>query len=282
MTQSTRQRAPPCTGRSPFPRPCGRRGSPRAEIEALEAAGVIASVAWENKRVYGEADCRIMKLARRRAEAGLPFAQSLKSFAVYMRSLQSAVEADIEAIISGAILPESPAAGEIVHMIRVSDETLDEFVSLKRYELNRAVGSRRIEDIGRFSAALRAYLTAVQAALTRMGGSEQAELSGRALQSGKIPGNGNAAEALRQYAAVIHLSGEGLAESIAACSKANHFFGVLEIGAAATPENLLLHALLIGWLRLAPGVLLCGRSAEAADAGFAQAAAAYGAAGGRF
>ena len=38
-------------------------------------------------------------------------------------------------------------------MIRVSDETLDSFIALRRKALNREYGSRRLEDMGRFEQA---------------------------------------------------------------------------------------------------------------------------------
>ena len=99
-------------------------GLSRNQIESLEKAGLVTSVLWENKRVYRKSDCRIMILVKRREDVGIPFSQTLASFRVYQQNLSDAVKADVDGIISEAIMPESPSTSEIVHMIRVSDQTL--------------------------------------------------------------------------------------------------------------------------------------------------------------
>ena len=257
-------------------------GLTRAQIEALTAAGIVAPAVWENKKVYRETDCRIMRLVKRREQAGLPFAQTLKSFIAYEKGLGSAALADVDAMISGAIVPESPSTGEIVRMIRVSDETLDEFVSLRRYELNRIFGSRHIDDISRFSIQLKGYLAVVCDALSAAGAPALKRLCHCALEEAALAGEGAAVQALKEYANMIGLSKEGLAQSIAVCSKANHFFDALQPGAEAHPENLLLHALRTGWLFLAPDVLLCNQHIDKAIGDFEKLAQAYGPAGQTF
>jgi len=251
-------------------------GITRAQIEALEAAGVIAPVVWENKKVYRETDCRIMRLVKRREQAGLPFGQTLKAFAAYERGLSGAEMADVDAIISDAIVPEGPSTGEIVQMIRVSDETLDEFVSLRRYELNRIFGSRHIDDIGRLSAQLKAYLKVVCDALAVFNAPALCSLCSSALKGQNMEGDGAVAEALREYAAVIGLTKEGLAQSISVCNKANHFFDSLRPGLSEHPEHLLLHALRTGWYFLAPDVLLCHKHIDKAIKEFEKFAQEYG------
>jgi DNA-binding transcriptional MerR regulator len=251
-------------------------GLSRAQIEALEAAGLIASVQMENKRVYRQTDCRIMHLVKRRAQAGLPFAQTLKAFAAYEQALSSAVLADVDAVISDAIVPAGPSTGEIVRMIRVSDETLDDFVTLRRYELNRLFGSRHIDDIGRFSYQLKSYLSVVSGSLGFPGAVQLCSLCAAALSNAGCPDTGTASDALKEYVSVIGLTGQGLAESIAVCSKANHFFDSLRPGTAMRAENLLLHALRVGWFFLAPDVLLCNKKIDNAADAFEEFAKAYG------
>lgn len=60
-------------------------------------------------------------------------------------------------------------------MIRVSDETLDGFIALRRKALNREYGSRRLEDLGRFEAALARALPRMEGALRAMGRERDAE-----------------------------------------------------------------------------------------------------------
>ena len=250
-------------------------GLARNQIETLEKAGLVTSVLWENKRVYRESDCRIMMLVKHREEAGIPFSQTLESFCVYLQNLSNAVKADVDAIISEAIVPESPSTSEIVHMIRVSDQTLDEFVSLKRYELNRIFGSQHIDEIGIFSGQLKSFLSAVRNALSFPDGQALQALCDAILRSGSCKGSGTACEALRAYGTIIHLAKEGLAESITACNRANHFFDALHPGTAMQPDTLLLHALRLGWFTLAPDVLRCRPRLNAAVAEFQKFAHNY-------
>ena len=251
-------------------------GLSRSQIEALEKAGLVTSVLWENKRVYRESDCRIMILVKHREDAGIPFSQTLASFRVYQQNLSDAVKADVNAIISEAIVPESPSTSEIVHMIRVSDQTLDEFVSLKRYELNRIFGSQHIDEISIFSDRLKTFLSAVRNALSFPDGQALQALCDSVLRSGSYQENSTVSEALREYGAIIRLSEEGLAESITACNKANHFFDSLHPGTAARTDTLLLHALRLGWFTLAPDVLLCQPRVSAATAELERVAQNYG------
>jgi len=243
-------------------------GLSRRQIETMQQEGLIASILWENKKVFLESDCRIMSLVKHREDAGIPFSQTLKSFKGYTQGLNSAAMADVDAIISDAIVPESPSTAEIVHMIRVSDETLDEFVSLKRYELTRLYGSRHIDDISRFSHQLKDFLSVVKDLLPLPDGAMLVSMCDGVLHGLSCKGDRAAAEAFREYRAVIGLSGEGLSESIAVCSKANHFFNSIDPATAPWPDSLVLHALRLGWLCLAPEVLQCKEQVHAAMVDF--------------
>jgi DNA-binding transcriptional MerR regulator len=226
----------------------------RAQIEQLEEAGIVSPIEVEGKHMFRDSDCRVMQLIRRRQEAGLPFEQTLRAFTAYECALNEAVRDDIDAVISDALVPECPSTDDIVHMIRVSDETLDQFVSLRRYELNRIYGSRHIEDVAQFSARLERFLADVQRVLPEGG---LRTLCDDTLRGAQPEGNGDVAWALRAYASVIHLSEVGLAESVAVCSRAHRFFVSLDASATAEPEHLFLLALRLGWLALAPDVLRC-------------------------
>ena len=55
---------------------------------------------------------------------------------------------------AGALMSKDVTAEAGARMIRVSDETLDSFIALRRKALNREYGSRRLEDLTRFERAL--------------------------------------------------------------------------------------------------------------------------------
>jgi len=241
----------------------------RSQIEQLEEAGIVSPIETEGKRMFRESDCRVMQLIRRRQEAGLPFEQTLRAFTAYECALNEAVRDDIDAVISDALVPECPSTDDIVHMIRISDETLDQFISLRRYELNRVYGSRHIEDVAQFSARLGQFLADVQRVLPE---GHMRTLCSDTLHGKPPKGDGDDAQALRAYASVIHLTGVGLAESVAVCSQAHRFFISLDAFAAAEPERLFLLALRLGWLTLAPDVLRCQPFVWAAAADLKHAA----------
>ncbi len=245
-------------------------GLTRVQIELLEQAGVVSPFETEGKRMYRDSDCQVMRLVRRRQEAGLPFEQTLRAFSAYERALNEAVREDIDAVISDALVPECPATDEIVHMIRISDETLDEFVSLRRYELNREYGSRHIEDVTKFSKRLERFLSEVTRILPD---DSLCRLCGDALNGRPSEDDTQTAEALRAYASVIHLTEAGLAESVAVSSKAHRLIVSLDASTAPEPDRPLLLALRLGWFVLAPDALQYPSLTQAAAGDLEQLAA---------
>ncbi|MGI6526143.1 MAG: MerR family transcriptional regulator [Caldicoprobacterales bacterium] len=227
-------------------------GLTREQINQLQSMAVITPIEINGRRMFRDSDLRIMQLVKRRLAAGLPFDQTLHAFTAYEKALNEAVQNDIHSVIEDVLVPECPPTDAIVHMIRVSDETLDEFVSLRRYELNRLHGSRHIEDVAEFSVRLKQFLSAVQSALSD---SKLSALCENTLSGEQPKDSGLAAEALGAYASIIHLSEMGLAESIALCSRAHSFFVSLDASSAPDKEQALLLALRLGWLTLAPSVL---------------------------
>ena len=99
------------------------------EITRLSEAGLISVGAGGSRPVYTQTDLSVMSLVRRRMDAGIPFEQTLLSFGIYATALNSAVRAEVSAFISGAILSPGFTAEMGTRLIRVSDETLDAFVS---------------------------------------------------------------------------------------------------------------------------------------------------------
>ena len=78
-------------------------------------------------------------------EAGIPFEQSASAFEIYSEALCGAVQEDIRSFIDQAIVDPAFSAEEGAKRIRISDETLDNFIDLKRRELNRIYGSEYLE-----------------------------------------------------------------------------------------------------------------------------------------
>ncbi|HHU48594.1 MAG TPA: MerR family transcriptional regulator [Clostridiales bacterium] len=228
-------------------------GLSREQIKQLEKAGVISSFKMNGKLMFRDFDCRIMQLVKRRQEAGFTFEQTLHAFTAYERALNEAVKADIDSVISDVLMPKCPNTEEIVHMIRVSDETLDDFVSLRRYYLNSKYGSHHIENVSKFSAGLKSFLLSVHSFISS---TKHHALCTNTLKGIPLEGDGYAIKALRSYSSVIHLSEKGLAECISVCSQAHHFFVSLYASAIPKTELALLLALRLGWLTLVPEVLL--------------------------
>ena len=95
-----------------------------------------------------------MALAKRRLDAGIPIEQTVRSFSIYEKALREAVSAEVDDFAAGALMSQNVTAEAGARMIRVSDETLDTFIALRRKALNREYGSRRLEDMARFEQAL--------------------------------------------------------------------------------------------------------------------------------
>ena len=140
--------------RAPSP---GRRGQGRgphpAQTAELVRAGLIDTEGVGRRQTVSPSGQAVMALVGRRLEAGIPFAQSLRAFAIYQEALDRAAAADVDSFVAGALMARSFTAEAGAEMIRVSDETLDAFIDIRRREMNRIYGSRRLEDLDRFPAA---------------------------------------------------------------------------------------------------------------------------------
>lgn len=234
-------------------------GVKRAELEALVQAGVITPVTQGKKRFLSRSDCRILALVKRRTQAGIPFAQTLCTLRQYTQHLQGAVMADIEELIREALLDHTVDTREIVRIIRTSDETLDEFVTLKRYELNRALGSAQLGRLERLRGALEAYLRFLAGLL-------ETDYPHQAAQCAAGFANGPGTNTAACYRALLSQTGSGIAATLSAAREASVCFSAPPEGGAHTPEGVLAWALYLGWRHLAPAILCGGEAAAPEDA----------------
>ena len=125
-------------------------GLTRKQIDELIRCNIISSVEIDRKKVFSASNVKIMQLAKRRLDGGMPFEQTLLSFSVYEQELRRAVEGDVDAVIAQTLMKGAHSTQDMAQLIRLSDETLDEFIKLKRGQLNRYYGSRRVEDLTLF------------------------------------------------------------------------------------------------------------------------------------
>lgn len=125
-------------------------GLSRKQINELIRSNIISPVQIDRKKVFTESSMKIMELVKRRIDGGMPFEQTVESFGIYERELRRAAEGDIDAMIARTLLRGEYSTYDMAQLIRLSDVTLDEFIKLKRDQLNRHFGSRRVEELMRF------------------------------------------------------------------------------------------------------------------------------------
>ncbi len=198
----------------------------RAQAEALIDAGVVQPLSDGDERLFRESDCRMLALVKARLNAGIPFSQTLSSFRAYTEVLSRAARQDIEGLIVDPLISSAHNTGDIVRIIRTSDDTLNEFIMLKRYEFNSIIGSERITALSAFIAALRAYVSDLVQIFSDNGYAAQASLLQSALQGASDESDSPCSAVAR----VMRHSSHGLALSLAACSQAN---AILQSGIGA-------------------------------------------------
>lgn len=243
------------TLRYSFAKALSLSGLSRSQGETLIGAGVITPEGTGKTRQFRESDVKMMQLVKTRLEAGIPFQQTLKSFKVYTDMLEQAAVADIEHLIGDTFLTKAHDTHSIVRIIRTSDETLNEFIMLKRYEFNSIVGTERIAALGRFAEEFGRYLGELAALLMESGYRAEAERLSAALETG-----GDKEPALAAAVKVLQNSGRGLALSLAACTEANKV-----IRAVSAEDSVLARCVRLGWISLCPGEFAPSEEGEGAS-----------------
>ena len=253
----------------------GEAGAPLPLGDAARAAGLTAAQAAElvraglidtqgagRRQTVSPSGQAVMALVGRRLEAGIPFAQSLRAFAIYQEALDRAAEADVDSFVAGALMARSFTAETGANMIRVSDETLDAFIDIRRREMNRAYGSRRLEDLDRFARRLTAALPALTEALARAGFPQAADLCARAGEGGDaLP------QVREQFWGFARWAKGDIAQAITRALEGRRYFSEVR-PAGEGPEALASWCMRVCWLALAPAVLDCGQAAKTVQAEF--------------
>ena len=238
-------------------------GLSAAQIAALVQAELISPAGEGRRQTFSGEDMTVMALVRRRMDAGIPFAQSVRAFGIYARALREAAQADVDAFTAGALMVPNFDAETGTRMIRVSDETLDAFVGLKRKEYNRRYGSQRLGDLDRFEQSLLAALPEM-ANVLEQAGQTAAAAQCRAVARSEATGSPVLDRLGEMFWSFAGHNGGDIAKSIAASVRSREYFTTLQ------PDTLAAWCLKAAWLCLAPEILACESWADQARADLAQ------------
>ncbi|MFA7673480.1 MAG: MerR family transcriptional regulator [Clostridia bacterium] len=236
-------------------------GLVKSQIDMLKQHDIINPDVSGMKQIYTDSDLQILFLIKRRLEAGIPFDQSIESFMIYMESIRKAANADIDSFITQALLPCSPTTLDATHMIGVSDETLDKFISIKRNELNRKIGSERVEQLNCYSMRLLQFLDRISTILKEEGHTGYAVLLHDAILTFPT-GEGRLTVALQNYNLLIESSKKSLARSITVVQKAHAYFISPDNERDMDMDSFILYTLRLGWLFLTPPLLRYDKEAD--------------------
>ena len=102
----------------------------------LEEAGLLTPQHRGEETLCCKGELRLMELVRRRLDAGIPAAQTVKTFTLYETHLRQTAPRDIESLLSDCMFSPGLTTAQAVEIINVSDQTLDSFIAMRRYALN--------------------------------------------------------------------------------------------------------------------------------------------------
>ena len=242
-----------------------RSGLSAAQAAALAEAGLVRPEGTARRPSYSREDVAVMELVARRLAAGIPFQQSVRALAIYQTALAQAAEADVDSFVAGALMARDFTAEVGANMIRVSDETLDAFITIRRKTLNRFYGSRRLGDLEHLERHLTQALELLPAMLADCGQDAAAQLfaaAGRSTATGSVALD----QAAGHYWAFARATRGDIPRSVAEALRSRRYF--LDLQPAGTgAETLALWLLKCSWLTLTPDILDCREaSKEAWDA----------------
>ncbi|MBQ6388172.1 MAG: MerR family transcriptional regulator [Mogibacterium sp.] len=239
-------------------------GLDKDQVDALLRAGIISMSKKKRREVFTEEDLTVMKLVRRRLDAGIPLEQSVAALRIYDRALRNAAHEDIDSFVDLIMQPDL-SAPDGAHMIRVSDQTLDEFVALRRKEYNRNYGKLYVEKLYRFLTQCDGVPAQLGKVFSRYGLKEAATICADAA-AGVFPEDETTAVHLRMFLGSESGQKTDLITRITACQKSREFFSEDRSGDEAhSPEiRVLTGSLRCLWLTMAPEALHCEDIAEEA------------------
>ena len=196
-------------------------GLEEAHLRLLAEAGLLTPERQGDALWCRRSDLHLMELVRRRLDAGIPAAQTAKTFAMYDRCLRETSRRDIESLVLEAMLTPSLTTEQAVEIINVSDETLDRFISMRRYALNAAVGVAFVERVELFLRRMERFGRGLVTLLppdTPWLPELKAALEGRAADHA----------ALACYGELIHLRDKGIAYALSTLNRTGELFSAPE------------------------------------------------------
>jgi DNA-binding transcriptional MerR regulator len=238
-------------------------GLKKSDAEALIRAGLISTTNSGHTRMCCRGDCRVMKLVKIRMDAGIPLPQTVKTFSMYEMHLRETTQSDIDSLVADGILKKNLGTEDIMNIINVSDETLDTFISMKRYAMNAALGSVYVDMTIRLLSVLKKYGKGVREILGELKYFAAAEDLEKALSGQKTNDR-----SLFVYGEMLRLDGTGLAKTLSVLHKAGTHFEKPEPESGNAVSNMTASALRLGWLSFAPEAF--GYSSIAAREEFVQ------------
>ncbi len=189
------------------------------QVEKIVKAGVINPTGSGRARQCTHGELRVMKLIKRRLDAKIPLEQTLKTFLMFESRLTESARMDIESLMSQGMLCKKLSTRDIVNIINVSDETLDSYISMKRYAINATLGAEYIAKAEIMLLSLRLFGQRLAVLLQGQGRMEE---SSRVIAA--IRGEKTGSEILKYFGAVLALSGKGIAKTLGVLYSANEQF----------------------------------------------------------
>jgi hypothetical protein len=145
------------------------------------------------------------------------------------------------------------SAEEGAKRIRISDETLDNFIDLKRRELNRIYGSEYLELLYGFGDVLRGVPGRLAEFFSREGLPEAAAMS--LVKDGLPTGMDNLDACVKRFNSLVSARESDISCCISKCAANRDYFAALDPEGTELP--LCAHCLKASWLCTAPSVLRC-------------------------
>ena len=185
------------------------------ELDAAVKAGLIRPAISGKTKQCTRGELRVMKLIKKRLDAKIPLEQTLKTFSMFESRLAESARLDIESLVSEGMPLKKLSTQDIVNIINVSDETLDSFITMKRYAFNAALGA---EYISKTEAMLKKLRLFGEGLAELLSGGERQELL-NALSGGKSD-----SPVLDMFGRILGISDTGIAKSLSTMYLANECF----------------------------------------------------------
>ena len=177
----------------------------------LEAAGLLSPQRRGEETCCCRGELRLMELVRRRQDAGIPAAQTAKIFSLYESHLKETALQDIESLLNDCMLSPGLTTAQAVEIIHVSDQTLDDFIAMRRYALNAQVGNAFLERVERFLRQLENYARRLLPLL---------EEGDRAVLAAVLEGEETGEILPDCYGRLLRLRDQGIAQALSALNAA--------------------------------------------------------------